>query len=219
MAITCEKHGDFQQNSSDHLQGRGCADCGKAKISAAMTARQSSIRLSVEEFKNRANTIHDGFYSYENVDFRRTSDKVSITCHTHGNFLQVATKHLLGGGCTKCANGRVKNGWGYSQWESQGNISKNFEAFTLYVITLENENEKFYKIGKTFRNMYKRFRNTPYNVSVLLTFKGSAKDVSIKERKLHSLNKLNKYTPLLSFDGKEECYSEIVDIVGTMNEN
>ena len=40
VIITCKKHGNFEQTPSSHLQGSGCPDCAKIKLSN----KENSIR-------------------------------------------------------------------------------------------------------------------------------------------------------------------------------
>jgi len=53
--------------------------------------------------------VHGGTYNYSNVVYKNSHDKVTITCHIHGNFEQTPSKHLSGQGCRKCANENRKN--------------------------------------------------------------------------------------------------------------
>ncbi len=92
MKIICQKHGEFWQKPNKHLRGHGCPKCAK-----------SGIPLTKEEYIDRANEMHDGKYSYKNMDFTTTKDKIRIICPVHGEFLQEAESHLNGHGCPKCS--------------------------------------------------------------------------------------------------------------------
>lgn len=58
-----------------------------------------------EEFKNKAEKIHESKYSYEknNVTEINSQDCVIIACPIHGGFKQKVYAHLKGQGCPKCA--------------------------------------------------------------------------------------------------------------------
>ncbi len=59
-------------------------------------------KLTTFEFIAKANTVHDGKYSYDNTVYKNSRSIISITRLIHGNFLQVAGTHLSGKGCPKC---------------------------------------------------------------------------------------------------------------------
>jgi Zn finger protein HypA/HybF involved in hydrogenase expression len=210
VTITCPVHGDFEQTPDGHLSGRGCPACGKKKISEAMTKRQSKLKVSLEEFKERAFAVHGNKYDYSNVSFNLTKDKIQIGCSVHGEFTQEVTKHLLGCGCPSCAHSKVKNGWTTEVWAEMAAKSKNFAGFRLYVVKCTSDTEEFYKIGKTYRDPLMRFRSIPYKIEVIHQVISTAEYISELEKQLQSINKHNKYTPSTSFFGKEECFSEIV---------
>lgn len=80
-----------------------------------------------------------------------------------------------------------------------------------------DENENFFKIGRTFNTVKQRFFNSemPYNYKVLqlfefkkLTQENANKSFDL-EAELKRLNKQNKYVPKQSFKGMEECYSSL----------
>lgn len=100
VIITCKTHGDFEQTPNKHLQGQGCKQCGYIK-------NGNLTRLSTEEFIEKANLIHDNYYSYELTLYTKSEEKVIITCPIHGNFLQTANSHLQGVKCKDCAYVRL----------------------------------------------------------------------------------------------------------------
>lgn len=59
-------------------------------------------KLTTEEFIRRANLVHKGKYSYENVKYIASNKEVYITCPIHGDFLQKPVYHLQGRGCNEC---------------------------------------------------------------------------------------------------------------------
>lgn len=62
--------------------------------------------LKLETFKERANLIHGGKYSYELVNHSNYHGRASIIpiiCPIHGTFEQIVDKHLIGHGCRKCS--------------------------------------------------------------------------------------------------------------------
>ena len=199
LIIICPIHGDFAQKAKAHMSGNGCPECA---------IKES--RYSNDEFVEKANTKHDGLYSYESTEYIRNNLHVNITCKIHGLFSQVAADHIQGAGCQKC--NQENNGWTDSKWEDKGNRSKHFEGFKLYIIRCYSDDESFIKIGKTFRSVHKRYIDKdrmPYEYEILDTIEGSAKYISDLERKMHQDNKDKSYIPRIFFKGFSECFSEI----------
>src|SRR4051812_24551385 len=63
--------------------------------------------ITTEQFIARAKDKFGNKYGYEKVVYTRAKDKVVITCHEHGDFLQSPNMHLGSFcviGCPKCAN-------------------------------------------------------------------------------------------------------------------
>lgn len=63
-----------------------------------------SKKLTTEEFVKKANKVHNNKYSYEKSVYDGNRNTVIITCPIHGDFEQLASNHLAGYGCKKCAN-------------------------------------------------------------------------------------------------------------------
>lgn len=95
IKIKCPEHGVFMMEPWNHLAGQGCRECGINK-------RASKCRSSRNEFTSKANRIHKGRYSYDNVDYINARTGVLIKCETHGLFKQRPDEHLKGSGCRKC---------------------------------------------------------------------------------------------------------------------
>ena len=97
--IICKIHGLFSQNSHDHIQGKGCKECGKYNM--------GKRRDTIESFIQKANNVHNNFYSYLKTNYVKSKNKILITCPIHGDFLQTPSDHLQGKGCQVC--GIIKN--------------------------------------------------------------------------------------------------------------
>jgi Zn finger protein HypA/HybF involved in hydrogenase expression len=59
-------------------------------------------------FIEKANKIHNNFYSYEKANYINNKTKVTITCPKHGDFEQIPKSHLANMGCRKCADENTK---------------------------------------------------------------------------------------------------------------
>jgi len=92
--IVCPEHGEFQQTPSGHLRNNGCLFC-------------SGSKHNNETFIKKAREVHDDKYDYSKVEYVHASSKVIIGCSEHGEFEQIASVHMSGGGCPKCS-GRAK---------------------------------------------------------------------------------------------------------------
>lgn len=91
VKIICFDHGVFEQTPDKHLRKKGCPICGGTK------------KLSLDEFIERANDIHNNYYNYSFVQYKNAHTKIKIICPKHGSFEQVPYSHLNGNGCKKCA--------------------------------------------------------------------------------------------------------------------
>lgn len=204
IAIVCKKHGKWYQTPKNHLNEKGCPKC---------SGRGKTTHDIIKQFNN----VHGDRYDYSLVNYIDTSTKVSIICKKHGVFKQIPSGHLNKKGCAKCAidltskNSRENPvGWSSSNWEKSALKSKNFDSFKVYILRCWNDNEEFYKIGRTFNTIKQRFQSKcemPYNHEVVdeIIF-DNAKDCFNKESELKRINRKSKYLPLIHFDGKYECF-------------
>ena len=97
VCIICPKHGEFWQAPHSHLRGQGCPKCGRER-------NINSIKITNETFIEKATQIHGGKYDYSKCIYKDSNTKVKIICPIHGEFWQIASSHLNGHGCVKCAN-------------------------------------------------------------------------------------------------------------------
>ena len=96
VVIKCKIHGDFIQSPRTHLRGQGCRLCG-------IDARVKNSIIPFKVFEEKAFTIHNNFYSYNESSYVSLGKNMEIICPTHGSFTQKPEKHLMGRGCMKCA--------------------------------------------------------------------------------------------------------------------
>ena len=74
----------------------GCNKCYKNKF------------ITLDEFINKSNIIHNYKYDYSKSNFKTSEDKVCIICPKHGEFWQVAHVHMNGRGCFECYKESLK---------------------------------------------------------------------------------------------------------------
>jgi len=197
VVITCKTHGDFSITPNKHTSSkRGCKKC--------------AMRKTTKKFIKEAVGIHGDKYIYTDTNYIKHNIKVTIVCPIHGDFKITPFAHIKNKtGCRECHIEGL--GWSNTNWKAQGEKSKYFDAYKVYIIKCFNEKEKFYKIGKTFMKLSKRFHNKltmPYNYTVIKTFKGEAIEMCKLEKELQRQGK--KYIPEIHFHGSKcECFEEL----------
>lgn len=92
VIVICPDHGEFEISPNAHIIKKvGCSKCS------------GNRRLTLEEFIERSNKIHDNFYDYSESIYVNIDTPVKIKCPEHGEFHQIAEKHLIGHQCVKCS--------------------------------------------------------------------------------------------------------------------
>lgn len=176
-----------------------------------------------DNIKNRFKKVHGETYDYSKilVNKNHTEGKLPIICKIHGLFKQKYYNHLIGEGCSKCGKIRASlvlsqnpTGWSYSTWIESSLRSKNFESFKCYVLKFTSRicDEIFYKIGRTYLNIRKRFAglHRHYDIEEICIFESENPEYVInKELELLKINKPNKYIPKINFGGYHECFKSI----------
>lgn len=203
VTVICQKHGKFQIRPNNLLNGQECERC-------AVEKRSNNRSFTKDEFVLKANNVHNFKYSYEKTVYKNWKTKIVITCSKHGDFLQTPHSHSIGkSGCNKCTH---KQSYSKTQWVNMCKYKKCIPI--IYIIKCFNKNEEFVKIGITSNTIKYRFKqksSLPYKYEVIKETKGSPEFIFDEEHRLHNIYKNYKYTPLLNFNGKTECFkSEIV---------
>lgn len=184
------------------------------KCPACILNNKSSIYKSLNKttaYLQKATIVHGYKYDYSKVDYTDSYHKIEIICKIHGSFLQSPSDHLKGCGCPIC---RIENfSWSYTVWENKANSSRYFDSYKVYLIKVYNEEESFYKIGKTYTELSTRFKENskgfPYNYEKCVIFLGNPRMISNLEHHLQRLYKSKKYIPKLTFGGSKECFQDI----------
>ncbi len=200
--ITCNKHGDFPMSPRKHLNGQKCRYCKPERVGKACSD-------TLEKFLYKANKKHKNYYSYPFTDYKNGKDVIPIKCPKHNIFYKIASAHLGGTGCNECA--KELQGWRDSQWEAQAVRAGRQNFCKVYIIKCSNKEtgEEFYKIGKTFNELSKRFKSKtalPYYYVLIKETYGSAKYICKLERTYHKAFKKYRYLPQLKFKGYTECF-------------
>ena len=176
--------------------------------------RKTTKKLTFESFVMKANVKHNNEYCYNKVVYTNNKNKVIITCPIHGDFQQTPKAHTtLKQGCPSCYYEKVKNNapsWTKEKWVDAGNNSLSFDGFKLYIIKCFNELESFYKVGRTYTKLYRRFTQIPYNIEIIkLVTSNDGGYIFDLEKRLKRKYKYLKYQPKIDFGGKHECFKPL----------
>lgn len=96
--IICTEHGEFWQIPANHLQGKGCNNCGNINIG-------NKLRSNKEEFIEKAFQVHSYKNDYSKFNYVNSQTKGCIIClvdDSHKDYWQTPASHLSGSGCPKC---------------------------------------------------------------------------------------------------------------------
>lgn len=172
--------------------------------------------------KERNSKYND--YTYENVTIKGTDDRIKINCKKHGIFeIKASNFSAKNQGCNKCFDDtraeiyKDNGGWHSKDWITAGNKSKYFDSFKMYIIRCWNEDEEFYKVGRTFLTVQRRFKDTkqmPYNYEIIQIRKSEdGHKIYCLEKAFKRANKKDSYKPKNYFKGGyTECFTKIIDI-------
>lgn len=199
VRIICKKHGEFMQVAKEHFK-YGCYECGIDTI-------KNKLSSDTEKFIGNAREIHGEKYNYDHVEYKRNKIRVKIKCPDHGEFLQRPNDHLSGSGCPACKNE-------ITLWRRSKYIElckeRHDDLSNLYLIKCRGENEEFFKIGITARNVKKRFSyDMPYDFEIIELVTEKAAFIWDLEKSLHRLLSKFRYQPKNTFGGHNECFSNI----------
>jgi hypothetical protein len=191
--IICPIHGEFEMEPRNHL--RSDSGCDKCK---------SNVRLTNEDFINKAREIYGDKYDYSKVNYLNKNSKVIIICPIHGEFEKIAKYHTMNGsGCNLCGNIKIGN---FSRDTLDGFINKAIKIHgDKYDYSLVNYNTQKDKV-KIICPIHGDFEQRP---SVHLNGSGCPKCKESKGektvREYLENNNLN-YRPQHIFDGCKDKY-------------
>ncbi len=208
ITITCPNHGDFEQEANQHFRGQGCRRCS--------TDNNPNIKPdTTEEFVTKAKQIFSTLYDYSKTVYGKNAhEPVIVICNKHGEFTITPNQHLSKkAGCSICA--RLSGGWSRERYidYAKGRLAN------LYLIRCYNEEEEFYKIGITFKDLKHRLgykSRLPYNYELISSI--TSYDIGyIYDLERDFINKFHslRYMPKIFFDGANECFTPSIDIIKT----
>ena len=97
IVLRCLTHGRVVAKLRDRYTScYMCPECAAAR-------RLQVSKKTTADFIADARQVHGKKYRYKKTDYVRNSSNVTITCPTHGDFLQTPNAHLSGRGCAQCS--------------------------------------------------------------------------------------------------------------------
>ena len=221
LIVTCKVHGDFNVTAYSHLRGFHCKECYN------VSERRFRSAKTTEEFIYDSKKIHKDKYDYSLTKYINNKINVKIICPKHGVIEIRPDTHLSKGyGCRFCHYDRLSKKYSEghtsftkSSWFEMANKSDNFDSWKVYKLICWDDatGENFYKIGRTFTKMSKRFNcktNMPYSYKVLKIIEKRKKKsyenmeyIFNLENRFKNLYKINSYTPIKKFCGAGECFN------------
>jgi len=207
--VNCRKHGIFSTKPNWLLNGQGCGKCYEDR-------RGATLKSNTKDFiKKSMNRWGHNMKIYDRVNYVGAKDKILILCERHDMYYPITPNdHLTGYGCPICG---LETG-GYSR-ESYVNRAQNKDNL-VYLIRCWDEYEEFYKIGRTYKGVKKRFDrqdSMPYNYEIIYEYRCGAECVYDTEISLHYENREFKYTPKIYFAGYIECFNLSLPIQEIIN--
>lgn len=232
VEIICPLHGSFYATLHGHINGKKCLYCQYNVTISPEEFLHSNVyilypeysledKIKIFDWLMRMRQIHGNLYEYIFHPNIRIEDKITIICREHGEFRQTIHNHVLHKQkCPKCgresATKHAQNnpsGWMYTDWMRVAKQSKRFDSYKVYILHCWNENESFFKVGKTFLTLKNRFRMKsclPYQWKMIQIIESDdPKYISDLEKNIQRLHKQYKYLPSIKFNGMCECFSEI----------
>ena len=134
VTITCKKHGDFTSKLMNIIfRNTICPKC-------AIEENTKRMRLTFDDFKEKAEKIHNGKYVYHKNNYNGYNVPMDIMCPIHGSFIQRPHNHLSGQGCPKC--GHIDGG------RKARNDSEEFKQKCIEAHKSDNYSYEFFKYTK-----------------------------------------------------------------------
>jgi hypothetical protein len=124
IVIICPIHGEFKQVAREHIKGAKCLKC-------SLTTRYDKVKITLTDFVERSNEIHNNFYDYSLVVYKNNRTKVKIICPIHGEFKQRPDSHLSGDICIKCYLDRNKKKYSDEFTIKANNVHNGFYDYSL----------------------------------------------------------------------------------------
>lgn len=194
VKILCRKCGRlFEQSAGNHLSGHGCSHCKKERL-------RNLYQDSLQDFIDKAVSVHGYKYDYSLVDYKGSHKKVEIICRNCGkSFKQKPCNHTnLGAGCPHCRTHGFKG----------------YKGGSLYILLDDLRKPSFMKIGvahKISRRLTELRNATPFGFYLAMHLRMAGYACLEVESSLHEMFKdLN--LNLKGFNGATEWFDFSEDV-------
>ena len=198
MEVVCTKHNHtFTKGIQTYLGGWGCPICSAENY-------RKLRAIPSEEYYRRVNEKHENKYTYAG-DFTTLSGVVTFFCEEHGEQRLNANSHLIGAGCKKCEKTPIKT----NKRTKEGYCKlANGRPTKLYFLECSKDGERFYKIGKTFKEISERYTKSKmyYDYEIKHIYTSSAEEIWDLEESFHLKYKEFRHHPKKWFAGYSESY-------------
>lgn len=176
-----------------------CYDLLRGHVVSIETCNQKE-----DLFRYKARKKHNNKYDYGDFVYVNGRQKVPVLCPVHGRFLTKIESHLSGNGCAQCK--RDNASFSRKKWIDR---FKDRECI-FYVLEFYNDRETFIKVGVTAVSIRKRYYGSLYKYRQLLKITGPSWLISDLENEALTKYKYFRYTPMLKFEGRTECFSSTI---------
>lgn len=175
--IICQIHGLFTQTPHNHLKGQGCPNCN------------GGIQYSLDDFLNKARSVHGDKYDYSICNYEKSSKKIDIICKKHGMFKCIPVNHTFKGyGCPKCRNRISKN---ETDWLNNIGIMYEYRQYRIdkyFVDGFDPISNTIYEFnGDYWHGNPNKYNNNDINKSCKKKFGDLYNQTILKEESLKSL--------------------------------
>jgi hypothetical protein len=198
IEVRCTKHNyTFTKSIQTYLSGYGCPKCSAENY-------RKLRALPSEEYYKRVNEKHENAYTYLG-DYTTLSGVVTFFCEEHGKQRLNANSHLIGAGCKKCNRTPIK----INKRTKEGYCKlANGRPTKLYFLECFKDCERFYKVGKTFKEIHERYHKSKmyYDYEIKHIYTASAEEIWDLEESFHLEYKEFRHHPKNWFAGYSESY-------------
>jgi hypothetical protein len=187
---------DGKKLRTGHTKSCGCY---RSEISAKQQGYKN--KLSQEQVKNKL--AKNGYELLS--EYIRCDAGAKLKC----NNCNLIFERLIGAslynssGCPSCS--KSLNGFIGSKYFDKNPEMKN-QSCRLYLIEFTGNNEIFWKIGITRKNVEQRIKKIPYQAKILNVIEGTLFDMFQKEKEIKKENRTFRYRPQIRFNGHSECF-------------
>jgi len=212
--LTCTVHDhEFTIRVTNRLGGQKCPKCAEENYSLLR-------KKTTEQFIEESVEVYGDLHDYTDTIYEGCRKELEIRCKKHDSkFKTLPNNYLNGFTCPKC---RMED----SKYSGKHHHTKDGYVYLakgrtthLYLIKCNKDEETFYKIGKTFRELSERFNknNMPYDYEELYLYSSDASTIWDLEEKLHKKYKKYKHKVGILFNGYSECYKMSLPINEIIN--